>query len=171
MPLPLSPDILTFFRILSFAHGELLILEVFYSLTLARLLSPSNTPSFAPNFYSLGYESSSLFQSSSAGIFFSLISLLLIMVGVFSLLTKILSSSPSSLLYRCSRCFIWCPFIRLTMESFLELTLCSSLALYSVSPSLIIQFVNPSVSSKDSWVFLALASLTLAAMLLLVVKL
>ena len=133
MPLSFSPNTLAFFRILSFAHGDLLVFELFYSFTLARILSPSNTPSFAPNFSSVGYESCGLFESTSVGIFFALSFLLLFLMGLFTVLSKTCSSPPSGVLSRCSRCCIWCPFIRLTMESFLELTLCSSLAVFSVS--------------------------------------
>ena len=131
MPLHFSPNTLAFFQILSFAHGDLLLLELFYSFTLARFLSPSRSPPFAENFSALGYDSSGLFQSTSVGIFFSLLAFLLFLFLLAKLLSRLCRSSPFS---RCARCLSWCPFLRLVLEAFLELTLCASLAVFSVSP-------------------------------------
>ncbi len=65
MSLHFSHSSLAFFRILSFAHSDLFLLELLSDNSLHRLVSTSSSDPFAPNYALIGYESSNLLDNLS----------------------------------------------------------------------------------------------------------
>ena len=132
MSISFPSNVLALFQILSFANGDFLLVVMLYDLSFGRLFPSEQLPEspFTPNFLILGYETNSLLEN--CGIFFFLLLIQGLLLLLFFVGGKICCHSCALRCFRCARGMLCAPFIRTFFEAFLELSLCSCLAVYQV---------------------------------------
>lgn len=110
MSVDLPANAVVLFKVLSFAHGDLILLVLLYDHTIGKFIPESSKPPFAPNFELLGFETTSLLDN--VGIFYSMLGLQLLFIVLFLFFSKLLNSTLARCCYKSLDKMLWSPLIR-----------------------------------------------------------
>ena len=138
MQVSLPPNALYLFQFLAFFNGDLYILVKLYELSVGLIFDTSTGGRASPShFASMDMESTLLL--SNAGLLLTVYSVILFLILLTFFLKRCLrhrslNSKSSRCIHRMRKCLSWNLILRLLIESYLEIGLCSLLNLINVSP-------------------------------------